>query len=175
MERYKKFEQIAKYWLSQLEKYNEEPIKLITEFSPWSISMLFDHMFTYNEQLCFLKIQECIDSTDLNLKKGKKFSGIMVFTFQKFLGKAKDSSLCLTNPPQNQESLMFIRNRMIKNMKMMSELSHKINLLPKEKLKNKAEHPTLGFLNIEEWYSLVTIHMYHHIITKEKIDQHFMK
>ena len=175
MSAYKDFERITKYWLGELEKYNEEPFLAKTPYSEWSVGQVYVHLFQYLKELVKPGIEKCLEPGFEGEKGGKTFAGVFLFTFKQFKGKATKREENLNVEPQNPESLMEARNLMIRSLKIMADLDDKIKKASKEQLKKKFTHPTLGKLTAREWYLVNIFHFYHHIDQKKKIDKHFMR
>lgn len=175
MSSYKDFERVTKYWLGELEKYNEEPFLAITPYSEWSIGQIYVHIYQYLEVLVKPAIEQCLDPSVEGEKGGKTMPGMYLFSFKKFIGKSAKREENIDIEPYQPDGLMHGRDLMIKSLKLMMNLDSKLKNASKEQLKKKIHHPTLGKLTARDWYKVGILHFYHHIDQKKKNDKQFMR
>ncbi|MCP4521238.1 MAG: DinB family protein [Cytophagales bacterium] len=178
MKYYKRFEPVGKYWLEQLECYNEGPFhKKYTDKrgTQWSIGQVYEHLTHTAIEIQLEAIRQCIAKENGATKGKKTFMGWFTFLIGKYFpGRQKTASHHKINPSQ-RTSIKEMQNSSIKVLKMMSEYSSKVDKMSKEDLKYKIKHPKFGALNAREWYLLVIMHYQHHLKQKYKIDNMLMQ
>ena len=83
MKDYKNFELITKFWLAELEKYNEGPFIKKPNDTSWSLGELYNHLYT--STLFYLKnIENCIEKKEGKIGGGKNFAGTITFLQNSF-------------------------------------------------------------------------------------------
>ena len=174
MGRYKEFEKEAKFWLVELENYNEGPFSALTPNSEWTMGQLYEHLFQYTVY-CTEKIEESITVSSEGVAK-LTFAGKMVFSLGSFFGKkAKDSKMIIPDLPSQPEDIMDARNKIIRCLKLMDEANDLINLHSDTAKESVSEHPVFGSLSAIQWFDLIIRHFKHHRKQKRKIDNYFIR
>jgi hypothetical protein len=174
MKDYKNFETIAKFWLAELEKYNEEPFKKKPDEKSWSLGELYAHL--YQSTLYYLKnIDFCIEKKEGQTGGSKNFKGKLTYLQSGFLPVKYRLSINEKHPPEMPEDIMAMRDKLIKLMKLMYLTAEKIEGLSKEDLKYKTKNPGFGFLNANEWYQLAEMHFRHHAKQKNRLETFISK
>ena len=175
MKYYKKFEPIGKYWLTEIEKYNEEPFLKKPNDQDWSMGQLYNHLINYTIDVQMNAINGCLLKANGSAKGGKSFKGVMTFMRGGYPSYKIKSKVNDANPPRAPKNIMEARNNFIKLLKAMNEISVKLEKLSKEDLNYKVKDNRLGMLNAVEWYDSVIMHFKHHLEQKKRIDRTLMK
>ena len=165
---------MTKFWLAELEKYNEEPFKKKPNDKSWSLGELYNHL--YISTLFYIKnIENCIDKKEGKIGGRKNLAGTITFLQNSFLPFKYKLSINEKHPPEIPENIMAIKDKLIKLMKLMYSAAEKIDTLSKEDLKYKTKNPGFGFLNASEWYRLAEMHFRHHIKQKDRLESFISK
>lgn len=175
MKYYKKFESVGKYWLSEIEKYNEEPFLRKPNDNEWSIGQLYNHLINYTIDVQLNAINGCLLKTNGSKKGNKSFRGLITFIrggYPSYKLKSKQND---SFPPKDPKDIMEARNNFIKLLKAMNDISAKLEKLTKEDLKYKVKDERLGMLNAVEWYETIIMHFKHHLNQKRRIDRSLMR
>ncbi len=174
MKDYKNFESMTKFWLAELEKYNEEPFKRKPNDTSWSLGELYNHL--YVSTLFYLKnIDNCIEKKESKVGGRKNIAGTITFFQNSFMPFKYKLGVNEKYPPEMPKDIMAIKDKLIKLMKLMYFAGEKIEKLSKEDLKHKTKNPGFGFLNASEWYRLAEIHFRHHMRQKNKLETFISK
>ncbi len=172
---YKKFEPVGKFWLTEIEKYNEEPFLKKPSENDWSMGQLYNHLINHTIDIQLNAINGCLLQTNGSIKGGKSFKGLMTFMRGGFPSYKIKSPLNDSYPPKDPKNIMETRNNFIRLLKTMNEISAKLDKLSKEDLKYKVKNERYGMLNAVEWYEVIIMHFKHHLTQKRRIDRTLMR
>ena len=162
---YKEFEPIGKEWLLDLDKYNEVPFQRKTSKARWSISEIYQSLGYATLNFHLNSILKAIESPQ---KGSKTWTGKMIFLKKSFKNKKLNDFMLEYYSAPAAENIAQAKDTMYKVLKKMEEISKTIS---DSNIKNKAEHPILGFLTIAEWYRLVSFQFEYLKRNKIKIHQ----
>jgi len=162
---YKQFQPIGKQWLLELNNYNEVPFKRKTSQVKWSLSDIYGHLCQSTLGFHLSGVKKCLEEPS---NGNKTWAGKMVFLKNSFNNNKLKEFMATEFPPLESGDISVLKDKMIRVLKQMDELGKEINKGNKDQ---KAEHPVLGFLSIEEWYRLVIFHFEYHRKNKLKIDK----
>lgn len=164
---YKIFEGEAKFWLDELEKYNDTPFVSQSPDNQWTMSKLYAYLTSSCIDFYHKKISEQLtNSSEANSKKGKSFLGLVTFSQKKLTTNSiKKFNADFTNFDDFKD-VKEARGKVIQSMKLMLNLSKELE--GKENIKLK--HDQFGWLKLKEWYMLPAWHLRYSESTKGKID-----
>jgi len=150
---YKNFETEAKFWFSELEKYNDNPFHEDSFDNNWTLSKLYFEITYLCEAFYINSIEEGIKS---NNTKGKlNFRGLL-FQINKDIAEKDIKQIRKEyNKKSDIIKVADAKGKLIICMKKMHQLLGKIeNVDPKIKI----NHPIYGYMNLKTWYKLPEIH-----------------
>lgn len=165
MTKFSKFEKVAKYYLSELNKYSYDLFIMKPDPKVWSLGEMYNHIIdTGYRQLGAAK--ECaVQPADSSRKKS--LAGKIVFTFNTIppvKAKApKDLADLIAQPSSVEE----VRERLFTFIEVMRISEAEVIDLPADQ---KVKHPYFGYLNAYEWYEHVESHFRHHLRQKKRIE-----
>lgn len=155
---------VISIWEEELNIYNEEEFRTITNVSKWSIGQLYQHLIIETRFLNLKNINKSI-SIEPEHNLSKNIFGKILFiikTIPPYKFKIRDAKATLIKQPSSIEDVRF-------NLKLLkAKLREVANNL--EKGGARIMHPFLGYLNAYEWFELIEMHFKHHLRQKVKID-----
>ncbi len=163
---------MAKFWLAELEKYNEEPFQRKPDETGRSMGQLYAHLIGQAQNFHLINAQKCVESTDGALRGKKTFKGFLTFSRGLLKQSSKRTKAFEKEAPRPYENLMATRDKLIRLIKDMADMDER---LEKSGSAYKVKHEELGFLDGREWYQLVELNFRFHIKFKEQVDQYLMK
>jgi len=167
---YKDFEEEAKFWLGELEKYNDNPFTTQSHDNTWTMARLYSYLFSCTEYYC-RQIQDALISDEKAHTKGNKTPiGIIVFAKKKITNTYLKKFHEKFPEYPALEGVAEAKSRIILSMKMMLNLSRKIQ--GKENIKIK--HEQFGWLKLKDWYKLPRWHFENAEDLKRKVEHHII-
>ncbi len=160
----KHFTQSVLIWENALDVYPGEFFLLKENEQSWSIGQVYQHLVELTGNI--LRLAEKLNTSNENALEEKTETGKLVFTINNMGGGTFEAPASIRYPvqPQDKEKLRTE----------LSQLKERFNLVydatMQATLKGKYKHPFLGFLNAMEWLQFTEMHLRHHLLQKERID-----
>jgi hypothetical protein len=151
---------------SFLQTYSLEQLRHKPEQGVWSVGQMYDHLIVVAHE--YLDRAESCTTTVGEQKHGKTEFGEYLFNiggFPPIKIKLPDE---LDTPPDNSKSKEDIMLELDRLMQRMKELEMKVDDINPN---HKVEHGGFGWLNAQEWFSLVGMHFRHHLRQKYDLDE----
>jgi hypothetical protein len=166
---YKKFLELAKYYLKELDYYGKNQFRYKPSEAQWSLGQLYDHLINGTYAFHLKEIENCLDCKNGSEKGEKRFKGKLIFFLNGF-PKIKIKGLPASEySPSQPESPAKMKDEVYRFIKAMQKVSKDIDQAGN--LTYKTEHPSLGMLNALEWYMIIEMHFRHHLKQKTKLDE----
>ncbi len=166
LDKYKSFEQETKFWLRELEKYNEKPFQRKPSKEDWSMAELYEYLTTNILEVYSKNIFDCMEGR-AKQEGGKTFKGVLAFMFGSMMFIRKEDKK-VTNEPS---TLSEAKDKLLRCLKKMNEGAVLISNDSKKAETMKTEHPVYGMLNAKDWYALAERDLKAHRGLKDKIEQ----
>lgn len=165
---YRKFLEIAKRWLKDLDHYGEHQFRKKPDENSWSVGQLYDHLIhgTYNFHL--QEIRNCLEKRNGAESGKKKFKGQILFTLGSF-PPVKIKGIGGNNEPAQPEKPELVKDEFFRFIKVMQKVAQELDQHKDNSYKTM--HPTLGMLSGMEWYQLIEMHFRHHLRQKKVLDE----
>lgn len=168
---YHNFESFARYWMDELDKYNEQPFKTKPKGSNWSVGQVYDFMANNTINTYLPNVEKCLSKEKEGVTtKGKKtFKGAWMMWTGKYKPAVPLDKIKIKKEPGTPEEE---KNKLFSIFKQMSELSR-----ASPDKSRKIKHEKFGYLNAEEWYRLIVMEYGYFIKIKKSIDKklHYKK
>lgn len=161
-----KFEQVATYYLTELEQYSIEQFTWKSAPDEWSMGQVYNHLLKSAFYMQLKAIEECMNE-DTPTAGEKSEGGKAIFiagTFPPIKIKVPDSPGYTPDNPEDKEKIKAALTQLIEKMKETAAV------LPKIPNSRKVQHPALGHLTAQEWFQLTCMHFHHHLRQKETLD-----
>jgi hypothetical protein len=166
---YKKFLELAKYYMKELDFYGKNQFKYKLSDNQWSLGQLYDHLINGTYSFHLKEIENCLNKKNGKEGGNKKFKGKLIFFLNGF-PKIKIKGLPSEKyTPTQPESPVKMKDELYRFIKMMQKISKDID--HSNNLKYKTLHPSFGMLNALEWYLIIEMHFRHHLKQKTKLDE----
>ncbi|ANC77558.1 hypothetical protein ABE65_012420 [Fictibacillus phosphorivorans] len=151
---------------SFLQNYSQEQLRYIPEQGVWSVGQMYDHLNVVAHE--YLDCVEDCEKADEEEHQGKTEFGEYLFNIGCFPPIKIKLPEELDAPSDNSESKEEIIEEIDRLMNRMRELETRVGKInPQYKMK----HGGFGWLNAQEWLSLVGMHFRHHLRQKYELDQ----
>ncbi|WP_338777039.1 DinB family protein [Metabacillus sp. FJAT-52054] len=148
-----------------LQNYSLEQLRYISEQGIWSIGQMYNHLIVVAHE--YLDRVEACEKAVGDQKQEKTEFGVQLFTiggFPPIKIKLPDE---LDTPPDNTKSKEDMILELNELMIRMKELEVQV----KDSNPNyKIKHGGFGWLNAQEWFSLIGMHFRHHLRQKDELD-----
>jgi hypothetical protein len=164
---YKKFLDLAKYYLKELDYYGKNQFKYKPSETEWSLGQLYDHLVSGTYAFHIKEIENCLSRKNGSEAGAKKFKGKVVFFLKRFPGIKFKGRPDYT--PVQPESPAKMKDEVYRFIKAMQKVSKDIDQANNPVYKTM--HPAFGMLNALEWYMVIEMHFRHHIKQKTKLDE----
>jgi hypothetical protein len=158
-----KFNRTCDLWLAELKAYDEEGFRRAPSSGGWTIGQVYAHIVDAGELFGIEKIETCFarpaSASRLNWK------GRLVFMLGGFPAIRATVPGDGSYAPQQPESMTAARERLSAlKVKMSAIVSQVVDA------KGTSRHPVFGTLDARQWFTLVEMHMRHHLRQKKRID-----
>ncbi|MGA4719730.1 DinB family protein [Fictibacillus nanhaiensis] len=162
--------QLIETYKSFLQNYSNEQLRYIPEQGVWSIGQMYDHLIVVAHEYLD-SVEDCEKAVE-ELHQGKSEFGEYLFNIGGFPPIKIKLPEELDSPPDNTKSKEEIVLELDQLMNRMKDLAVKVEEInPNCKMK----HGGFGWLNAQEWLSLVGMHFRHHLRQKYELDQRLEK
>ncbi|PEZ09303.1 hypothetical protein CN326_02945 [Bacillus sp. AFS018417] len=161
-----KFEELATYYIKELEKYPLELFIQKPSDEEWSLGQMYNHLILSAFHMQIAAIEKCANQTAA-IGGDKTDAGEKIYAMGAFPPiqiKVPDRPGYTPDNPTNKEDMKQSLLQLIEKMK---EIGPKLSTIPGD---FKVEHPRLGYLNATEWFQLIYMHFQHHLRQKERLD-----
>jgi hypothetical protein len=166
---YKKFLELAKYYLKELDYYGKNQFKYKPSDGAWSLGQLYDHLINGTYAFHLKEIENCLAHKHGRDGGPKRFKGKLIFFLNGFPKmKIKGISASKYTPAQ-PESPVKMKDEVYRFIKVMQKVSKDIDQANNPTYKTL--HPSFGMLTALEWYMVIEMHFRHHIKQKTKLDE----
>ena len=161
---YQDLEKEVKFWISDLEKYNENPFQRKLEGCDFSIA----EIYFYISRLIVIHVANTIESGIEKKIIGSKKSLFSKLSLQKKKLPAKKIQPLLAEFSFSEEfDKESAKSSLFKLLKVMNKLKEEIT---EENSQYVVNHKTLGEITIEYCYGLPLMYIHYFLTEKEKID-----
>ncbi len=144
---YQSFDTESRFWLSNLNNYNEAPFLKKHVKTNQSAQDVYQEVFGESLQ-CIENIKLCTQQVNTSTKIGKKsFAGRILFSVGTPKRKKRQNF-----PTLVLSDILTTQNTVYKLMKEAERLSGILR-----GIKGKVQHADYGYLSAEEWYKLIII------------------
>jgi len=148
-----------------LQTYTEDQLRYKPAEDCWSLSQMYSHLIDVS--LEYLENIETCAKSDSEQPLGKTQAGELVFN----LGAFPPIKIRLPdlhgNTPNNTDSIMALTSGLEQIQQMMRDCSDKVSMINPN---YKVQHKGFGWLNAQEWYELIAMHLRHHLRQKEELE-----
>lgn len=161
----KKFEELATYYMEELEKYSTEQFRIKPSAEEWSLGQMYNHLIasTYMQLDAIAKCRTVVPSAT----NKKTDTGERVYK----LGAFPNIQIKVPNhpgyTPENPSNKEEIQKRILKLITVVKDIEPTLSSIPSD---CKVEHPGLGYLNAAEWFQLISMHFAHHLRQKDRLE-----
>lgn len=164
---YNDFLGVIAIWEKGLEQYTPEELGQKPDPGSWSMGQVYNHLVRSTLGFHLNQVNTCLASEE-NRKKGKNFKGFLTYNVMKSFPpikiKVPPSETYTPKQPSGkkelEEGLVLMKQRMKETM----------DLLQTNRKSGKSLHPAFGYLNADEWFQLVAMHLKHHLRQKARLD-----
>ncbi|AHA09614.1 MULTISPECIES: DinB family protein [Bacillus] len=161
----KNFEELATYYIGELEKYSIEQFRMKPSSEEWSLGQMYNHLIA-STYMQLDAITKCKGETPSVTNK-KTDMGEKVYK----LGAFPDIQIKVPNhpgyTPENPINKEEVQERFLKLITVVKDIEPTITSI---RSACKVEHPGLGYLNAAEWFQLISMHFAHHLRQKERLE-----
>ena len=161
----KKFEELATYYMEELEKYSIEQFRIKPSAEEWSLGQMYNHLIasTYMQLDAIAKCRTVVPSaTNKKTDMGEK-----VYK----LGAFPNIQIKVPNhpgyTPENLSNKEELQKRILELITVVKDIEPTLSSIPSD---CKVEHPGLGYLNAAEWFQLISMHFAHHLRQKGRLE-----
>lgn len=161
----KKFEELATYYIEELEKYSIEQFRMKPSSEEWSLGQMYNHLIasTYMQLNAITKCKiETSSITNIKTEMGEK-----VYK----LGAFPNIQIKVPNhpgyTPENPGTKEEMQKQFLELITIVKNTEPTLSSIPSD---CKVEHPGLGYLNAAEWFQLISMHFAHHLRQKERLE-----
>ncbi|EEL46926.1 MULTISPECIES: DinB family protein [Bacillus cereus group] len=161
----KKFEELATYYIEELEKYSIEQFRMKPSSEEWSLGQMYNHLIasTYMQLNAITKCKtETPSITNIKTEMGEK-----VYK----LGAFPNIQIKVPNhpgyTPENPATKEEMQEQFLELITIVKNTEPTLSSIPSD---YKVEHPGLGYLNAAEWFQLISMHFAHHLRQKERLE-----
>lgn len=165
---YKSFVEKAKYYLKELDFYGKFQFELHPVKDELSVGQLYDLLIHGTTAYHLKNISDCLKGINGQTDGKKNWKGRIAFNRWKKFPFPFKKGLTLMYKPRQPESPTKIKDDLYKFLKVMNRVAKEID--EAQFLNYKTQHPSLGYLNALEWYSLIDYYFKHYIKLKKKLD-----
>ncbi|MGG0278520.1 DinB family protein [Bacillus pacificus] len=161
----KKFEELATYYMEELEKYSIEQFKIKPSAEEWSLGQMYNHLIasTYMQLDAIAKCRTELPSvTNKKTDMGEKV--YMMGAFPDIKIKLPDHPGYTPENPANKED---VQKQLLELITVVKDIEPTLSSIPRD---CKVEHPGLGYLHAAEWFQLIFMHFAHHLRQKERLE-----
>ncbi|WP_226545643.1 DinB family protein [Bacillus thuringiensis] len=161
----KKFEELATYYMEELEKYSIEQFKMKPSSEEWSLGQMYNHLIasTYMQLDAIAKCRtEAPSVTNKKTDMGEKVYKLGAFPNIQI--KVPNHPGYTPENPSNKEE---IQKRIVELITVVKDIEPTLSSIPGD---CKVEHPGLGYLHAAEWFQLISMHFAHHLRQKERLE-----
>lgn len=160
---------ILSVWEESLDNYSDEDFAKKPDADSWSMGQAYAHIIDGAMKFHLKQVEACLLT---NENSNKKMTGParLVFlcnSFPPIKIKVPPSKEYTPEQPPNRQAAKKSMEILKKRLK---ELSVEIS---KSGNKGKTQHPAFGYLNAMEWYTLIGLHIKHHLKQKKRIEKIF--
>ena len=154
-------------WKKELKKYELSDLLKKPDAGSWSLGQVYNHLISASLNFHLKQIDTCLDSTE-NKNKSKSFKAFISYNILRKIPPVKikvpASDAYTPKQPQSKDELFEGLDLVAEKMKNLHKL---LQATPKQ---GKTPHPAFAYLNGDEWYKLVEMHLNHHFRQKEDLD-----
>ncbi|KAA0786736.1 hypothetical protein COM04_14000 [Bacillus wiedmannii] len=161
----KKFEELATYYMEELEKYSIEQFRIKPSAEEWSLGQMYNHLIasTYMQLDAIAKCKtETPSTTNKKTDMGEKVYKLSAFPNIQI--KVPNHPGYTPENPSNKEE---IQKRILELITVVNDIEPILSSIPSD---CKVAHPGLGYLNSAEWFQLISMHFAHHLRQKERLE-----
>ncbi|HEF1902583.1 TPA: DinB family protein [Bacillus cereus] len=161
----KKFEELATYYIEELEKYSIEQFRMKPSSEEWSLGQMYNHLIasTYMQLDAITKCKtETPSITNKKTDMGEKIYKLGAFPDIQI--KVPGHSGYTPENPANKKEVQK------QFLELITIVKNTEPTLPSTADVCKVEHPGLGYLNAAEWFQLISMHFAHHLRQKERLE-----
>ncbi|HFJ9450538.1 hypothetical protein CN268_12280 [Bacillus anthracis] len=159
------FEELAAYYIEELERYSIEQFRTKPSSEEWSLGQMYNHLIA-STYMQLDAIAKCKTETPSAINK-KTDMGEKVYK----LGAFPDIQIKVPNhpgyTPENPSNKEEIQKRMLELITVVKDIEPTLSSIPSD---CKVEHPGLGYLHAAEWFQLISMHFAHHLRQKERLE-----
>ncbi|MCG7407210.1 DinB family protein [Paenibacillus sp. ACRRX] len=160
-----RFEELSQDYITTIKRYSYEDLLFKPSPTSWSLGELNNHVVGTG----FIQMETLMNCrTAAALPKKKSWSGRIVY----FIGsippiKVKMPETIEHTPfqPCSKEQLLERWHSFLNTMR---ELETLVSTIPRDQ---KMKQPYLGYLNAEEWYEHIVMHVAHHLRQQTRIER----
>jgi len=167
---YKSFEKEAKFWLEELEKYNDVPFSEQSHDEEWTLAKLYSYLYSVCVNFYCTSIRESIKEEKI-IKGRKNFIGVKTF----MNGKISKHSLKKFNksfvPKHEALTVNEAKSKILLSMKSMFNLRTELKSVD---AKQKIKHPIFGTLSLKNMYQLPELHFQAMEFIKDDIEAYIV-
>ncbi|MBS9801695.1 DinB family protein [Bacillus cereus] len=161
----KKFEELATYYIEELEKYSIEQFRTKPSSEEWSLGQMYNHLIasTYMQLDAIAKCKTEVPSvTNIKTDMGEK-----VYT----MGAFPDIQIKVPGhpgyTPENPATKEEVQKQFLELITIVKSTEPTLTSISSD---CKTEHPGLGYLNAAEWFQLISMHFAHHLRQKDRLE-----
>ncbi|MEO1049288.1 MAG: DinB family protein [Bacteroidota bacterium] len=169
---YDRFVNTTSEWLKALEGYDAEHLKHKPAPDQWSLAELYDHLMRVANTYQIPHFLNCANNGTKRLS-GKNYKGMVIFDVDYLPGKKMrmenfPPDIVRDFTPVVKEKNILLKEfegfiRMVQNDLQTKLMNADTNL--------KEYHPLFGWINAVEWFSLIEIHIRHHLPQRTRLEQ----
>ncbi|MBH0347427.1 DinB family protein [Bacillus pacificus] len=161
----KKFEELATYYIDELERYSIEQFRMKPSHEEWSLGQMYNHLISAT-RMQLDAITKC--RTELPSVTNKKTDmGEKVY----MMGAFPDIKIKLPDhpgyTPENPANKEDVQKQLLELITVVKDIEPTLSSIPRD---CKVEHPGLGYLHAAEWFQLIFMHFAHHLRQKERLE-----
>ncbi|PEC55957.1 hypothetical protein COK56_14805 [Bacillus cereus] len=161
----KKFEELATYYIEELEKYSIEQFRMKPSHEEWSLGQMYNHLISAT-RMQLDAIAKC--KTELpSVTNEKTDMGEKVYK----LGAFPNIQIKVPNhpgyTPENPSNKEEIQKCILELIAVVKDIEPTLSSIPSD---CKVEHPGLGYLHAAEWFQLISMHFAHHLRQKDRLE-----
>ncbi|MFV0941534.1 DinB family protein [Bacillus pacificus] len=161
----KKFEELATYYIDELERYSIEQFRIKPSAEEWSLGQMYNHLIS-TTRMQLDAIAKC--RTELPSVTNKKTDmGEKVY----MMGAFPDIKIKLPDhpgyTPENPANKEDVQKQLLELITIVKDIEPTLSSIPSD---CKVEHPGLGYLHAAEWFQLIFMHFAHHLRQKERLE-----
>jgi DinB superfamily len=161
-----KYEELAGYYMDELDKYSWELFTLKPSATEWSLGEMYNHLIETGF-LQLASLQACATAPE-NRKLKKTWVGKWVYmtgAIPPIKAKVPPSAEHTSQQPRSREEL---RQKLEQLSAQMKAIAPSIDSISPDR---KVKHPYFGYINAQEWYYHIVMHFAHHLRQKKRLDE----